>query len=438
MGDSESMDHRPTGSSAGSIDESEAVGVVNRLLMEGNLPLANYLVRQFLESRPESPALNYLLASIVGAVGRIEEAKRLLREVLAIAPGFDSARDELLLLEQETPAAARSSAKGDRYLLIRAWGFGFWSDVSHVLGQLLLAEITDRVPVIHWGAGSRFSDGRGEAFRHFFRPVSQAVIDDLPASELEYFPPKWTRDAAVGPDRSKFDGEWSRMDAIYFLERPEAVLVSDFFTPVAGMLPWIPSTHQDHGRRPVDIMRRLAASYLRPIPELQHRVDTFVESRLADRRWIAVHLRGSDKSLESADLDLVNDEIMDEADLAIVGETDARVLLISDDERLVERARVRWGERVLTTDVCRTSSDQGVHYLAGLDPIALGREVLMDAMIAVRCGRFIGNGQSNVSAMIECLREWPEQACRMIRPSMFSRVDTFLHQPRLWNRGKSE
>ncbi len=38
----------------------------------------------------------------------------------------------------------------DRFLLIKSWGCGFWSDVDHVMGQLLVAEITNRIPVIYW------------------------------------------------------------------------------------------------------------------------------------------------------------------------------------------------------------------------------------------------------------------------------------------------
>ena len=38
-----------------------------------------------------------------------------------------------------------------RYIVAREWGFGFWSDMGHILSVLLIAEITGRIPVIHWG-----------------------------------------------------------------------------------------------------------------------------------------------------------------------------------------------------------------------------------------------------------------------------------------------
>ena len=42
------------------------------------------------------------------------------------------------------------------YLLIKS--YGFWSDVEHVIGALLLAEMTGRTPVVHWGGNSYFTD----------------------------------------------------------------------------------------------------------------------------------------------------------------------------------------------------------------------------------------------------------------------------------------
>ena len=81
----------------------------------------------------------------------------------------------------------------DKFLLIKAWGFGFWSDMDHVLGGLLLAEITGRMPVVHWGRNSLFSDDPARnAFDEFFEPVSAMRIDDLIRADFTYFPPKWS------------------------------------------------------------------------------------------------------------------------------------------------------------------------------------------------------------------------------------------------------
>ena len=65
-----------------------------------------------------------------------------------------------------------------RFLLIKARGYGFWSDVSHVLGALLLAVMTGRIPVTYWGYNSRFTEGSGrDAFELYFKPVSEFAIE---------------------------------------------------------------------------------------------------------------------------------------------------------------------------------------------------------------------------------------------------------------------
>ena len=75
---------------------------------------------------------------------------------------------------------------------IKSWGFGFWPNVSQVLGALLLAEATGRVPLVHWGRNSLFGDGSArDAFGHYFEPVSNVTLEDLATiPDANCFPPK--------------------------------------------------------------------------------------------------------------------------------------------------------------------------------------------------------------------------------------------------------
>ncbi|MDK9702056.1 MAG: hypothetical protein OEL20_02880 [Sulfuritalea sp.] len=67
------------------------------------------------------------------------------------------------------------------FLLIRAWGAGFWSDVDHVLGQLLLAEITGRIPIVHWGAESLFGGTTDEdGFALYFKRINNFRRENIP------------------------------------------------------------------------------------------------------------------------------------------------------------------------------------------------------------------------------------------------------------------
>lgn len=57
------------------------------------------------------------------------------------------------------------------FFTIKAWGNRFWSDVSHFEGQLLIAELTNRIPIIYWGVDSVYASEKPiikDAFTMYF------------------------------------------------------------------------------------------------------------------------------------------------------------------------------------------------------------------------------------------------------------------------------
>ena len=69
-----------------------------------------------------------------------------------------------------------------------------------------------------------------------------------------------------------------------------------------------------------------------------------------------------------------------------------------------------------------------MHYLPTVDPVQAGREVLTDTLLALRADRFIGNGRSNVSAMIAVMKDWPPGASTLIGRSMLTERNLYIHQ----------
>lgn len=106
-----------------------------------------------------------LLAETALKIGEIETGRGYCAQAAALrqshpkqgSPDFDAA---LQGLSGRMDAAVPHSKSGG-FLLIKSWGYGFWSDVEHVIGALLLAEMTGRTPVVHWGGNSYFSDDEG-------------------------------------------------------------------------------------------------------------------------------------------------------------------------------------------------------------------------------------------------------------------------------------
>src|ERR1700738_931324 len=159
----------------------EAIGFAAALISRGDLVLADFICRDVLAVAPEHAIAFNLIGVIAAQLGLHDEAIANFEKALACNPPFLPAGDNLHKVRNARGRAARPTAsQGPTFVLIKAWGYGFWSDVSHVLGCLLLAEITGRVPITHWGSNSLFTDGSDrDAFRLYFEPVSAFTVDSL-------------------------------------------------------------------------------------------------------------------------------------------------------------------------------------------------------------------------------------------------------------------
>lgn len=383
--------------------EPDLLDFAIRALKTNDMAGAEIAAHQLLDNAPEDAAALRLLGVIAARVQAFDAAESYFTRALAAEAGNAQIAQNL--------AAARTAPRpklpsGDRFLLIREWGFGFWSDVSHTLGALLLAEATGRIPLTWWGADSLFSDGADrDAFQLYFQPVSDVTLQDL--AEGGFFPPRWTAGNLKTSDAAKWQ---TRTGAVYFINRPEKIAVCDFFIAVASVMPWLPPSHPMHGKQVLEVWRYLADKYLRPRGEIIAAVDAFFDRELKGAPFVAAHLRGSDKTLEDAKAYDVNQTILSE-----LREEDPsrRILILTDDERCLERSREMFGARVAATDCQRTHGDEGVHYLPTTDKVQAGREAMIDVYLALRGERFTGNGLSNLSAMISVLKDWPAGACRL-------------------------
>ena len=131
-----------------------------------------------------------------------------------------------------------------RSLVIRAWGAGFWADVSHTVIGLAFAEASGRTPIIHWGRECRYRRGGIEdAWRLYFEPVSPHTIATAEQGGLSIFPPKWSKANLREIRVNKETGEWSSLSGLYLLKRDEDVAVYDFFTELDELVPWLPPEH---------------------------------------------------------------------------------------------------------------------------------------------------------------------------------------------------
>ncbi|MEN9376162.1 MAG: hypothetical protein RL710_1319 [Pseudomonadota bacterium] len=377
------------------------LGSASQMVRAGNYPQAELHLRRYLRSGGAMRQAQDLLHTVTRAYG-MEENFRL----------------------SETRAVARP---GHRYLLIKAWGYGFWSDVHHVLGQLLLAELTQRTPIVHWGSNSLFGDGSGgDAFRLYFEPVNALELAHLP-QQLSIYPPKWTRENLADENVNKWEGQYSRNAAQFSFQRDEDLVVSDFYMTLSSLIPWIAPDSKYYGKSDDELYADLFARHLKPLPGIEARVDDFYLQHMAQRGWVAVHARGSDKVIESANLHKTNLLYFSFIDRIIELNPEIGVFLLTDAVDIHAEFSARYGERLITTPALRSDSSTGVH-MQGHAGTTVGEEVLVDALLAARCDYFVGNQESNVSMAIASLKPWPRGLMIILGEKNIRADNFFLHR----------
>jgi len=393
---------------------------------KGNLPQAELYCREFVSVHGDHPNALTLLGMIALSVQVNGFATAFFERALIRSPGHQAARQ---YLEHAKQQPAFRKPKGERFLLIKAWGYGFWADVDHVIGQLMLAEMTDRIPVIHWGENSLFrGHGVTEAFSEFFELVSPYSAKMLTGKNYTFYPPKWSEKNVLENDVAKWSGAYSRIAGIHFLNRNETVLVSDFFSSVRDLVPWIKSSHLLYGQKIEQIYRYLFDKHLKPKSHLTAIVDQFWRENLRGRKTLAVHVRGSDKEVEVPDLEALNRTCQARIKTHFNQHPGTSLFLLTDSSRVLHEYRKRYGTRLIASPCQRTDSNTGLHYQKNDHPENLANEVIVDAHLAVRCDAFIGNGFSNVSQAIMHLKNWETGKTFLCGHNMLKEPNFFLHE----------
>lgn len=290
--------------------------------------------------------------------------------------------------------------------------------MGHILSVLLIAEITGRIPIIHWGGKSLFRDpGAGpdsNAFDLYWEPLNDADIGDFTGKDLSYFPGDWSAETCRSELPDNAAGRHLRSTGEEFLDRNEDVVVSTTHMELKGLVKYLPKSSPLSGPATADIYRSLWQNQLRPLPHLVSRTQKFVDENFSNHSVIAVHARGSDKSDEAGSgLNSVTEYYYDILD-PIRNNWDWRIFVLTESEVLLDLFKERYGDQVLYTDIYRTSGDVGIHYHQDAGGRRLGEEVLVDTLIALEADRFVGNGLSNVSCAIDVFKNWKSMESGLI------------------------
>ncbi|MDR3518291.1 MAG: hypothetical protein P4M00_21045 [Azospirillaceae bacterium] len=392
-------------------------------LVQGERGDHSMAMRYFIEGaqRPVRDRADHLVERAAHAIGHgnISYADLTYRAVLAVLPDHRRARNgqsHIASLIAGTVAPQRPGG----YVLCKAMGWGFWSDMLHVFGAFLLAELTGRTPLVHWGArclyGNAGSDDAGNnRFEQFFLPTAPVDLGTL--AGLDCFPPYW--DGRLGEEITDiFSGPRPAIGELNLLTSRASVLVVDKCCTVHNLMPWIGPEHPLQGRSEPELYRVLAEKYLRLVPELAAEIDAFIDRHMGGEPFCALHLRNEKKQHELPFIRLLNRNYIPLIErLSSLPDFPQRLFVMTDSKPLADTMAARFPDRVVTYPVERSSNDRELYYDATLDRRMLGRDVVRDVFTALRADWFIGNGATSVSCAIDLLKAWPEDRSRLLYPN---------------------
>lgn len=306
-----------------------------------------------------------------------------------------------------------------KFLLIPACGAGFWSDAAHVVGALLLAEITGRTPIVHWGAASRFRGpdlGQNDAFGQFFEPIAPVPLGDLASIE-----DRWPQDWPLDPPRSSVTPP-TGCDPLSMLARRETLVTAARYLPLADIAAWIPHAHPFAELTPAEIARKLLGDHFRIQPAIRAAADAVIAANFGGAPFVSAHLRGTDKIDEVPNNDQLVDSYLLWTD-RMLQRPENRLFLATDDERRADQFRQRYGARVVMTDATRRADGVGVHAAPGDAGRRLGEELLIDCLVAAEGSYFLGNGTSGPSCAVALMRRRPPASCTLFGDNLWLRDD---------------
>lgn len=341
----------------------------------------------------------------------------------------------------------------DRFLLIKAWSYILWQDVDHVLGQLLIAEMADRIPVVYWPThclNNGFVQTNG--FELYFEPLSSYTIFHISKPEYTYYPPIWDSDNLLADDHSK--DTWAYRNVGDILGSKANVVVGDVYYNVNELIPFIRKNHPAYGMNSAQVYKYLFSKYIKVKPDIDMEIQGFYNSWLKDNHPVlAVHVRRykpgtiydtreSDrfdnkyrnkaykqiitpasikessviKALKKGKLREPNKIYHKEIRKIIDKYNIKKIFLLTDCKATVKEYKELYGSKVVFTDCVRVAGgEEDINLIENtMIKRRRGIEVIKDAFIAAKCDFFIGNDFSNLSHAVTRMKDWPSKNVKLL------------------------
>jgi len=314
-----------------------------------------------------------------------------------------------------------------RFLLIKSWGYSLWADIEHIMGQLLVSELTGRVPIVYWGMESMYSESLNtNSFELFFEPVSPYTVNDAVHPGFSYYPPVWNFNNVMLEDPDKL--KWKDRDLKGMMASDADVIVSDVYYHINVIIPYIMPGNPLYGKTAHQLYRYLYDKYLKIKPEIKLAIQKFINTNPSyrdEKPIVGVHVRGNALVNEGNQLYSNNDFYHPNIWQYFHKYNARHVLLITDSKRIVKEYQRQYGandvlilsdskKRSFLGPVRQCNTNYPYKRLKGVELIKDTIEIIKDTYLVLQCDFFIGNGYSSLSNAVLRLKDWPDTNIKLL------------------------
>lgn len=260
----------------------------------------------------------------------------------------------LFLLNYGATINAIQEKKTQPIHFIGTWYGGFFASFNCVLHHLLWCEKNNHIPVVYWDKRSLYYtqgfNKNNNVWEYYFEPVSHVHSTPQQPIHLQFTP--------YMPDVVEFCPEYMDQET-----RIKA--------------------------------HCLIVKYIKIKPRIQRKIDAFYAAHLAEKKTVAIHIRGTDKGIEEP---LVTAEKIVTAALEYADD-DAQFFIASDEKNLLNKLiKLLHGRTIVYYDCYRSDTNKPLHIRSAHKPshAQLGEDVLVEVCLMARCNALI-HTLSNVS-----------------------------------------
>jgi len=279
--------------------------------------------------------------------------------------------------------------------------------IRNTINGLLLAELTNRIPVILWQ--NRFIYRNSDtaidenSFIKYFKSNGLTDLSPVQIGPKTFAPTCWNT-SNIGQDnlvdyRSNENRVGIKpLSPADIISSNAHVVVYTHYQHLVDIIPLIPNNNEYYGLCDRILSRRLYKKYFTLTDKVIDIVDRNREMFVGRARSIGVHIRGSDKISEYA---LVTPRAFKKAISRFMHISDV-LFLASDSDAAYKQFKKWYGDKMVAIDCQRSPNNRGIHFSAA-DRERAGRDFIVDAYLLSQCDYHCGNHGSHMSYFVQSM-----------------------------------